>query len=159
MPSRNFATANDDETPTTPKLDAGRVVYLLDTLKQSPPYKQAGFETYLLRLLAAKRATFDFLSCDFFQDMMAHVDQGFKVSSTDSLQQKLDDTYFLETAPENYSSDAYSASLRGTTVHDKSTEKRLQNEWWSKLMPKLKESKDGILGRGLRRHGSLRSAV
>ncbi|KAG0312662.1 hypothetical protein BGZ99_009334 [Dissophora globulifera] len=48
--------------------------------------------------------------------------------------------YFLETEPEKYSSNGYFASVRGMTALNESMVKRLQNEWFWKLIPRLKKS-------------------
>lgn len=53
--------------------------------------------------------------------------------------------YFLETSPGDYSAEGYFISCRGPSVQDESTEKRLQDEWRCKLLPKLKESNDKCL--------------
>ncbi|KAI7820577.1 hypothetical protein BC939DRAFT_457777 [Gamsiella multidivaricata] len=53
--------------------------------------------------------------------------------------------YFLDTSPGEYSAEGYIISCRGPSVQDESTEKRLQDEWWNKLVPKLKESNDKCL--------------
>jgi len=53
--------------------------------------------------------------------------------------------YFLDTTPEEYSIEDYSNSCRGSDVFDETTEKRLQNDWRCKLIPRLKESNEQLL--------------
>lgn len=53
--------------------------------------------------------------------------------------------YFLETSPGEYNAFGYFIFCRGPNVQDESTEKRLQDEWRSKLIPALKESEDKCL--------------
>ncbi|KAF9948268.1 hypothetical protein BGZ70_002282 [Mortierella alpina] len=53
--------------------------------------------------------------------------------------------YFLETSPGEYNALDYFIFCRGPSVQGESTEKRLQNEWRGKLIPKFKESEDKCL--------------
>ncbi|KAF9915708.1 hypothetical protein FBU30_001782, partial [Linnemannia zychae] len=53
--------------------------------------------------------------------------------------------YFLETSPGEYNALDYFKFCRGPSAQAESTEKRLQDEWRSKLIPTLKESEDKCL--------------
>ncbi|KAF9087987.1 hypothetical protein BGX27_002814, partial [Mortierella sp. AM989] len=53
--------------------------------------------------------------------------------------------YFLDTNPSEYDIEKYLVSCRGPIAEDESLEKRLQDDWWNKLIPKLKGSVDQCL--------------
>jgi hypothetical protein len=72
----------------------------------------------------------------YFSDSMKSLLTDIKEATADLSNQQ----YFLDTAPEEYCVEGYLISCRGPSAKDESIEKRLQNEWRCKLLPRLKES-------------------
>lgn len=90
---------DEDDTSTTPKrtrFEESRIQHILNRVTEPFPYEQTQFQTFLLKLMAVKGAPYALFDDDIFRDMMAHINPGYNVPSTGSLQLTMHDAVRLK---------------------------------------------------------------